>query len=183
MWVRAGNHYWHKLLKAKSTVWTWPHWMCWVDCLFLIPFGMRSMSLLLGIELASRLLLYTLRCLSNCQQLEIPCGHSVWLEVADFHDLGFLRTGLHRSFAWSYRHWFLLPQENLCSSASLNLHADGRIPHVGRYFATMAPVKISSVQPWTWLPCRVGRVKMSMTLFCPHHIRKHGRSGKVLQKR
>ena len=30
---------------------------------------------------------------------------------------------------------------------------------------------------------RVGRVKMSMTLFCPHHIGKHGRRGNIPKKR
>ena len=29
----------------------------------------------------------------------------------------------------------------------------------------------------------VGRVKMSMILFCPHHIDKHGRCGKIPKKR
>ena len=43
------------------------------------------------------------------------------------------------------------------SSASLYSHADGGVPHVGRNFATMAPAKISSVEPRTWLPCWASR--------------------------
>ena len=59
--------------------------------------------------------------------------------------------------AWYYRHWSSLSQEDLCPSASLYSHADGGVPHVGRHFATMAPIKISSVEPRTWLPCWASR--------------------------
>ena len=45
--------------------------------------------------------------------------------------------------AWYDWHWPSLPQEDLCLSASPSLypHANGGIAHVGRSFATVAPIK------------------------------------------